>query len=281
MEGLADKTKTDSSKQLKLTWESFSGQEETSTIVGEDSGIVSKNLVEIRVIPYKRTSIDDAEGSRSSSQDSRGRNHSDASSQTENLACRPTKLIGSSLNPKQQALQQEVRESAHPSHEMFSSNIIDTELAALLRRSPSNKQPFKVFASQTASDTCACKPIGKQPTIKGGSGKFMFPGLVIDVEEANRQQVHLPDPPKFSRKDGPPPAPSHQADANAIDIMKQFYQDQVDRLNERNEQLLRENERLRLELKHSKQECVGNASLRRELNFMRLKHGEGINQMSC
>jgi len=209
------------------------------------------------------------------------------------------------------------------------------------KRSPSNKQPIKVFHDKEISLGQSQQNMNSVPSgpKEKSKGRFLFNGLTIDVEEANKSGMMAgPSPPAIKRgtspsmvkpKDmhvasrsslsdsqrtpsgptknaivqtipGPPvtiqighsgnrstpniplllsslpshgtsiaqvfgassvvqgqtplgstpvPTPGGLAGSNpAIELIKQFYQEQVDRLEQKNEELLRENERLKIEL---------------------------------
>ena len=69
------------------------------------------------------------------------------------------------------------------------------------------------------------------------------------------------------------------AEASSVEIMKHFYQEQIDRLNNKNEQVLRENERLRVELLQFRHISAQNRRLRQHVAEVELKNEELLEQL--
>lgn len=103
---------------------------------------------------------------------------------------------------------------------------------------------------------------GKTTSGKDSRKKFVFNGLTIDVDAANKQ---LTSGKAGAAKDHAESVATQQFDhseSNSLGFVKQFYQEQIDKLSAKNELLLRENERLKLELRNAQSEAAEAASLR-------------------
>ena len=127
-------------------------------------------------------------------------------------------------------------------------------------------QPIRVHGevSQPVKDKVLKAPHGSGKTTSGNDNrkKFVFNGLTIDVEAANKQlgsgKIEVP-------RENNESITTHgyeNSESNSLGFVKQFYQEQIDRLSSKNEQLLRENERLKIELKTAQIEAEEAESLR-------------------
>jgi hypothetical protein len=133
------------------------------------------------------------------------------------------------------------------------SHVVEGSLAR--KRSPSNKQPVKVFAGKDLGVYPEESDSVNRPAL-GKPGKFSFPKLTIDVDEANKQLLSSKQPPRLSRivdcEARVTSAAEPKSDnKNTVEFVRTFYQEHIDKLASRNEELLRENERLRIELAKS------------------------------
>ena len=117
---------------------------------------------------------------------------------------------------------------------MNSQKVSFQDQNAAIRRSPSNKLPFKVFADK---ELIIQTKLQKQPEeeIKQRitKPKFTFDKLTIDVDEANKhlQSQGLASVPLASIKRHQSPKSaltSKQTDRTSIEQVKQIYQEQID-----------------------------------------------------
>lgn len=142
-----------------------------------------------------------------------------------------------------------------------------------LKRTPTNKHPVKVFAGKDSIMVEPGEIHWKKPPISKNS-RFTFGGLTIDVEEANKQVAGGSQPLQISKRELSNQGTRHpivqrlpEENKDTISFLQKFYQDQIDRLSSKNENLLRENERLKIELQQANQQAL-------EVNALRIQISE-------
>lgn len=158
-----------------------------------------------------------------------------------------------------------------------------SEELPIYKRSPSNKAPVKAFAGMEVINGIEEKSskIRLQPSKKN---KFSFGELTIDVEEANKQMLTGKAPLQITRIVSPPPPVAVQQVENkeTIEFIRAFYQEQIDKLILKNESLLRENERLKVELSQTNHHAAECKLLRIQLSeFQKRLDGQSPNSKDC
>lgn len=131
-----------------------------------------------------------------------------------------------------------------------------------VKRTPTNKYPVKAFAGKEGKISDIDESTWKKPPISKNN-KFVFSGLTIDVEEANKQLATGIQPLHMNRGGSPHQTigvailqKQKEEGKESIELLRNFYQEQIDRLSVKNEVLLRENERLKIELQLSSHHAV-------------------------
>jgi hypothetical protein len=241
----------------------------------EDGGRSRKGLLELkRFVEYKKIDEQELESefypSNSFSKQTSNKSESNEQSKSPKsptVSSKGGKKVKLVINPSIKRYELKPgQESGSP--EPPKPGIVDrgakVESPKALKRTPTNKLPIKVFAGKDAKARDKDEPTSKKPTFTK-QGKFVFSGLTIDVEEANKQLMNGTQPLHLSRGGSPQQKveklvvqkPSDEG-KETIDFLRNFYQEQIDKLSQKNESLLRENERLRLELQqaaHQAAEC--------------------------